>query len=61
MPFESNCNYHPQISYKKKVNLHFKSKPADKLSAELRELMIVYYKNFHHMQELQKQAHNIGV
>ena len=41
MPFELNCNYHPQILYEDDINPQSKSKSADKLSAELRELMIV--------------------
>ena len=36
------------------------SKSADELSAELRELMILYRENLHQAQELQKQAHNKG-
>ena len=47
--------------YKEVINPRFKSKSADKLLAELQELMIVCCKNFHHAQELQKQAHNKGV
>ena len=49
------------MSYKEEVNPCSKSKLADKLSAELRELMIVYQKNLHHAQELQKRAHDKGV
>ena len=59
--FELNSGYHPWILYKEEVDSRFKSKSADKLSAELEELMIVYQKNLHHTQELQKQAHNKGV
>ena len=54
MPFELNCNYHPWILYKEEVDPHFKSKSADKLLAELRELMIFCQKNLHHAQKLQK-------
>ena len=53
-PFELNCGYHPRMSYKEEVDPHSKWKSADKLSAELRELMFVYRKNLHHAQELQK-------
>ena len=42
--FELNCGYHPQMSYKKEADSYSKSKSADKLSAELRELMIVWQK-----------------
>ena len=61
MPFELNCGYHPWILYEKKLNLRSQSKSVDKLLEELRELIIVYCENFHHTQELQKQAHNKGV
>ena len=61
MPFELNCGYHLQMSYKEKVDLRSKSKSADKLSAKLRELMIVCWENLHHAQELQKRAHDKGV
>ena len=60
-PFELNCGYYPRMSYKEEVNPRFKFKSADKLSAELRELMIVYQENLHHTQELQKQVYNKGV
>ena len=59
--FELNCDYHSQMSYEDNVNFYSKSKSADKLLAELKELMIVYQENFHHFQELQKQAHDKGV
>ena len=60
-PFELNCGYHPQMSYKEEVDSRSKSKSADRLSAELRELIIVCQKNLHHAQKLQKRAHNKGV
>ena len=44
--------------YKDNVDLQSKSKSADKLSAKLRELMIVCQENLHHVQEFQKRAHN---
>ena len=49
------------MSYKEKVDPRSKSKSADKLSAELRELMFVCRENLHHAQELQKRAHDKGV
>ena len=61
MLFELNCGYHPQMSYKEDINPCSQSKLADELSAELRELMIVYRKNLYHAQELQKQAHDKGL
>ena len=61
MPFELNYGYHPRILYKEEVDSHSKSKSADKLSAELRALMIVCQENLHHTQELQKRACNKGL
>ena len=46
------------MSYKEKVDPYSKSKSADKLSAKLRELMIVCRENLYHTQELQKRAHD---
>ena len=57
-PFELNCGYHLWMLYEDDVDLDSKSKSADKLSAELRELMIVCRKNLYQAQELQKQANN---
>ena len=61
MSFELNCGYHFRMSYKEDVNPYSKSEPLDNLSAELRELMIVCRKNFHHAQKLQKRAYDKGV
>ena len=60
-PFELNCGYHPWMSYEDDVDPRSKSKSADKLSAKLKELMIVCRENLYHAQELQKQVHNKGV
>ena len=46
--FELNYGYHLWISYKKDVNLYSKSKSANKLLAELKELMIVCRENLYH-------------
>ena len=48
IPFKLNCDYHSRMSYKEKVNPRSKLKSADKLSAELRELMIVCQDNFYY-------------
>ena len=61
MFFKLNYGYHLQISYKNNVNPCSKSKSADKISTELRELIIVCKKNLYHAQELQKQAYNKDV
>ena len=50
--FELNCNYHPRMSYKEDVDPRSWSKSADKLSAELRELIIVCWENLYHAQKL---------
>ena len=49
-PFELNYEYHLCVSYKKEeiLNPRSKSKTAEKLSSELRELMIVCQQNLHH-------------
>ena len=57
-PFELNFDYYCQMLYEEDVNPRFQSKSADKLSAELRELIIVCQENLYHAQELQKRAHN---
>ena len=44
-PFELNYGYHPRISYKKNVDPRSKSKSADDLANDLRELMIVCREN----------------
>ena len=60
-PFELNCGYHPRVSYKEDLDPRSKSRTAEELSSELRELMIVCQQNLHHAQELQKRAHDKGV
>ena len=59
--FELNCGFHPQMLYEEDVDPRSQSKLADKLSAELTELMIVWQENLYHAQELQKRAHDKGV
>ena len=59
--FESNCRYHPRVSYKKEVDPRSKSKAADKLTKKLRNLMAAYRENLEHAHELQKQTHNKGI
>ena len=60
-PFDLNCSYHSQMLYKEEVNSCSKSKSADELSAELRELIIICQETLYHAQELQKRAHNKSV
>ena len=47
-PFKLNYGCHPQMSYKEDVDPRSHSKLTDKLSAELRELIIIYQENLHH-------------
>ena len=61
MLLKLNCGYYPWMSYKKKVDLCSKSKSANELSVELRELIIVCQENLHHAQELQKPAYDNSV
>ena len=60
-PFELNCGYHPRVSYKEDLDPRSKSRTAEELSSELRELMTVCQQNLHHAQKLQKRGHNKGV
>ena len=50
--FELNCEYYLWMLYKKDVNLHSRSRSVDKLSAELKKLIIVCQKNLYHAQKL---------
>ena len=59
--FELNCEYYLWVSYKEDINPRSKFKSANKLLAELQELITVCRKNLHYTQELQKQAHSKGV
>ena len=61
MPFELNYDYHPRMSYEKDVDPRSQFKSADKLSTNLRELMMICRDNLHYAQELQKPAHDKGV
>ena len=60
-PFELNYGFRPRMSYEEDVNPRSQFKSADELSAELRELRIVYRENLHHAQELQNRAYDKGV
>ena len=53
--FELNYGYHPRMLYKKEVDSRSKFKSADKLPAELKELMIVCQKNLHHIQNFKSK------
>ena len=47
-PFELNCGYHPRVSYEEDVDPRSRSKAADELTEELRNLMAVCRKNLQH-------------
>lgn len=59
--FKLNYSYHSCISFKKNSNLCSKSKSAEELFAELRDLMIICQKNLCYAQNLQKRAYFKGV
>ena len=61
MSFELNCGYHPYFSFKENTDSYSRSKTANKLSAELQQLMTIYQKNLQHAQKLQKQAYNKAI
>ena len=60
-PFELNCGYHPRVSFEKDVDPHSRSRSANELVTELKELMEVCCQNLLHAQELQKRTHDKGV
>ena len=47
-----NCDYHYYVSFEEDTDPRSWSKTAKELSSKLRELMIVYWENLHHAQEL---------
>ena len=59
--FELNYGYYPWVLYEEDIDPRSKSKSADKLSAELQELMTICQEKLHHTQKLQKRAHDKGV
>ncbi len=60
-PFKLNCDYYPRVSFEEDVDPRSKSRSANKLIEELRELMEICSQNLLHAQELQKRAHDKGV
>ncbi len=47
-PFELNCRYHFQASYKENINLRSQSKSVGKLAIMLKKLITVCKKNLQH-------------
>ncbi len=45
IPFELNCDYHLRVSFEEDVDPRLRSRPANKLVEELRELMEVCCQN----------------
>ncbi len=60
-PFELNYGYHPRVSFKADVDPHTRSRSANKLAKELRELIEVCCQNLLHTQELKKKVYHKGV
>ena len=56
--FKLSCSYHPKMLFKEDVDPRSKSRSADELARELRELIEVCYQNLLHAQKLQKRAHD---
>ena len=59
--FELNCGYYLCVSYEEDVDPHSKSKSADELSAEVKELITVCRKILYYAQKLQKQAQDQSI
>ena len=47
-PFKLNCKYHCRVFYEEDIDFRSKFKSANKLLAELQELMTVCCKNFYY-------------
>ncbi len=47
-PFKLNCSYHPRVSFKEDVDPRSRSRSANELVEELRELIEVCFQNFFH-------------
>ncbi len=60
-PFELNCGHHSRVSFEEDIDPCSRSRSANELAEELRELMEVCCQNLFHVQELQKKAHDKGV
>lgn len=53
-----NSRYHLYILFKIENHFCFKSKSINKIANKLKKPITIYQKNFHYIQELQKQAEN---
>ena len=61
IPFELNCGYYSYVSYEEDINLYSRLKLAENFLTKLQKLILVYYENLQHTQELQKQAYDKGM
>ena len=59
--FELNYGFHPQVFFENDVDPRSRSRSADKLAKEIRELMDICQQNLLHTQEHQKKAYAKGV
>ncbi len=57
-PCKLNCGYHPRVFFEEDVDPCSRSRSANELAKELRELIEVCYQNLLHAQKLQKKAHD---
>ena len=57
-PFKLNYGYYPKVFFKEDVDPCSKSRSANKLAKELKELIEVCCQNLLHAQELQKRAYD---
>ena len=51
-PFELNYGFHPRVSFKNNVDPRSRSRSANELAKELKELMEICQQNLLHAQEL---------
>ena len=56
--FDLNCDYHPRVPFKEKVDPQSRSCSANKLAKELRELIEVCYQNLFYAHKLEKKTHD---
>ncbi len=60
-PLKLNYGYHHRVFFEEDVDPHSRSRSANELAEELRELTEVCCQNLLYAQELQKRAHDKGV
>ena len=60
MLFELNFGYYLQVFYEEDIDFYSKFNLANKLLAELTELIIVYCKSLYYTQKPQNQVHKNG-